>query len=108
MLKDISLNNKALILQITRDGEKIIPKGETQLLAGDSVLIGTTVEQAQSDIRLCETFIDDTHEWKDKKIAFLNCPENLLIALVKRDGTSFVPNGKTTLKIGDTVVFYAS
>ena len=108
LLKDISLDNKALILQIIREGNKIIPKGDTQLLAGDSVLVGTTVEQAQSDIRLCETFIDDTHEWKDKKIASLNCPENFLIALIKREGASFVPNGKTILKSGDTVVFYAS
>ena len=107
-LKEISLNNKALILQITRGEDKVVPRGDTQLLAGDSVLIGTSVEQAQSDIRLCETFIDDTHEWKDKRISFLNCPDNFLIALIKRDGVSFVPNGKTVLKLGDTVVFYAS
>jgi cell volume regulation protein A len=107
-LKEISLNNKALILQITRGEDKVVPRGDTQLLAGDSVLIGTSVEQAQSDIRLCETFIDDTHEWKDKRISSLNCPDNFLIALIKRDGVSFVPNGKTVLKLGDTVVFYAS
>lgn len=107
-LKDLEFNQNALVLSITRNDEKIHPKGDTELLEGDSVLIGTTVVQSQSDIRLCETSIDEGHEWLNLKIKQLNCPNDFLIALIKRGNNSFVPNGETKIELNDTIVFYAS
>ena len=107
-LKDINLSSNALILVINRGSEKIVPRGDTELQIGDNILIGTTVVQTQSDIRLCETYIDEQHEWLGKKIKDMNCPQNFLIALIKRGKQSFVPNGETEILQGDTIVFYAS
>lgn len=107
MLKDISLGNNSLILTIKRNDEQIVPKGDTILQEGDEILIGTTVVQSKSDIQLCETTIDENHEWLNKKIKEINCPNNFLIALIKRGKKSFVPNGKTEILLNDTVVFYA-
>ena len=108
LLKDLEFNKNALVLSITRNNEKIMPKGDTELIAGDIVLIGTTVVQSQSDIRLCETTIDENHEWLDKKIKQIKCPNDFLIALIKRGEESFVPNGDTKILHNDTIVFYAS
>jgi len=108
MLKDINFSQNALILVVNRGEEKIVPRGDTELIAGDNVLIGTTVVQSQSDVRLCETYIDEQHEWLGKKIREMNCPNNFLIALIKRGKESFVPNGETQIQYGDTIVFYAS
>ena len=46
------------------------------------------------------------NEWVDKKISSIHCPQDFLIALVKRGDDAFVPNGDTEIKCGDTLVFY--
>lgn len=91
---------------INRNNEKIVPSGNTVLQVDDEVLIGTTVVKTPDDINLCETYIDKTHQWLNKKLSELNCPNNFLVALIKRDGSHFVPNGDTEILFGDTVIFY--
>lgn len=105
-IKDIQFNGKALILTITRNGKKILPKGSTVLKENDEVLIGTTYENASEDVHLCETHIDKSHEWLEKKIREIDLPETHLIALVKRGEEYFVPNGKTKIELNDTIIFY--
>ncbi len=104
-LRDLTLADNSLILVINRDGERIIPNGDTQLETGDEVLMGTTVVQSKCDIKLCETVIDKGHEWLNKKINELDCPKGFLIVLIKREDDSFVPNGESEIKLGDTIVF---
>lgn len=106
MLKDINISDNALILVLDRNNKRIVPKGSTKLMTGDVVLMGTTFIKAQNDINLCETVIDEGHEWLNRKINTIDCPSNFLIALIKRDGESFVPHGQTEIKLGDTLVFY--
>ena len=105
-LKDISMSDNSLILVINRNNQKIVPKGNTILEEGDEVLIGTTVVETSNDIKLSEINIDKDHEWADKKISTIHFPDNFLIALIKRDSHSFVPNGDTEIKSGDTIIFY--
>ena len=105
-IKDIQFNSKALILTITRNGKKILPKGSTVLKENDEVLIGTTYENAGEEVHLCETHIDKSHEWLEKKIREIDLPETHLIALVKRGEEYFVPNGKTKIELNDTIIFY--
>ena len=106
-IKDINFNGKALILMITRKGKKIVPKGLTKILENDEVLIGTTYTESDADINLCETYIDEKHEWLDLKLKEINLPESYLIALIKRGEEYFVPNGSTKIKLKDTIVFYS-
>ncbi len=106
-LKDINMSDNALVLLINRANEKIIPNGDTTLLPGDEVLTGTTVENTRSNINLCETTIDETHQWLNKKIKDLNCGDGFLIAIIKRGNMSFVPNGNTKIELDDTVVFHS-
>jgi cell volume regulation protein A len=105
-IKDIHFNGKALILMITRDNKKIVPKGITQILENDEILIGSTHTESDIDINLCETFIDEKHEWLNLEIKEIDLPETYLIALIKRGEEYFVPNGSTKIKLKDTIVFY--
>ena len=105
-IKDIHFNGKALILMITRDNKKIVPKGITQILENDEILIGSTHTESDIDINLCETFIDENHEWLNLEIKEIDLPETYLIALIKRGEEYFVPNGSTKIKLKDTIVFY--
>ncbi len=105
-LKDIAMSDNSLILVINRNNQKIVPKGNTILEEGDEVLIGTTVADTNNDIQLSEINVDKGHEWADKRISTIHFPDNFLIALIKRDSYSFVPNGDTEIKTGDTIIFY--
>lgn len=105
-LKDIKLDNESLILVIHRNGCKIVPKGDTQILLNDFVLLGTTVENVSSDVKLREMEITEAHEWKNLKLKDIDFEEGFLIALIKRGQLSFVPNGETKLAVNDIVVFY--
>jgi len=97
-----------LILFIKRNGEKIIPNGETTIEEDDEILIGTTVISSEDEINLCETSIDKNHEWLNKKLKDIGCDNGFLIALVKRNQEYFVPNGETQILLNDTLIFYES
>jgi len=50
-LKDLLIPQKSVLISVTRDGEVLIPKGETKILAGDEILIFTdenSFEELQS------------------------------------------------------------
>ena len=95
-----------LHLTITRQGEKILPKGSTILKENDEVLIVTTYQNATEEVNLYETYIDKSHEWLNKKIREINLPNSQLIALIKRKNEYFVPNGATKIELCDTIIFY--
>ena len=105
-LKDVTISDNALILTITRNGKKIIPNGATTFMPNDEILIGTTYSNSNTDLNLCETNIDKEHEWLDKQIHEIDCPNDFLIALIKRNEEYFVPNGNTKIILNDTIVFY--
>ena len=66
-VKDLTLSDNALILYIKRNNDKIVPNGETQIKENDEILIGTTVANIKDEINLCETNIDNDHEWLNKR-----------------------------------------
>ena len=105
-IKDIKFNGKALILTIVRNGARIVPKGLTKIQENDEILIGATYTESDIEINLCETFIDNNHQWLNYEIKDICLPENYLIALIKRGDEYFVPNGTTKIELNDTIVFY--
>lgn len=105
-LKDIKLENETMVLVIYRDGCKVVPKGDTQILFDDYILLGKSVENVSSDIKLREMEITKNHEWKNLKLKEINFQDGFKIALIKRGQLSFVPNGETKLAVDDIVVFY--
>ena len=105
-IKNIQFNGKALILMITRKGKKLVPKGATVLKENDELLIGTTYQNLDENVNLCETNIDKSHEWLNKKIKEIDLPDTHLIALIKRGNEYFVPNGTTQIKLNDNIIFY--
>ena len=106
LIKNINMSENALILTIARNGEKVVPNGNIQLLKDDEVLIGTTFTKTSLDVNLIETTIDKNHDWLNKKINQIVCPTNFLIVLIKRNDKYFVPNGTSEIMLDDTIVFY--
>lgn len=91
---------------IKRDDETIITRGNTQILAGDSLILSVPTYNPDDDEGLEEIFFDKNHPWGNQRIEDLNLPENVLIALIKRNERNIIPDGKTFIEPEDIVVLY--
>lgn len=106
LISQVSMPTDSLALMIKRDGETLIPRGDTRILAGDSVILSVPSFSGVSDINLRELGIDAGHEWCGKSIEELKLPSKVLVALIRRGTENMIPRGKTIIQEGDVVVVY--
>lgn len=104
MIKDVSLPSDSLAVMIKRDGDTLIPKGDTKILAGDSIILNIPYYNSENDVKLQEIVIDKNHEWCNKKIMELQLPQNMLVAMIRRDDETIIPDGQTVIRHKDIVV----
>lgn len=104
MIKDVSMPSDSLAVMIKRDGETLIPKGDTKILAGDSIILNVPYYNAGNDVKLQEIAIDKNHDWCDKKIMELQIPQNMLVTMIRREDETIIPDGQTTIRNKDIVV----
>lgn len=104
MIRDVSMPSDSLAVMIKRDGETLIPKGDTKILAGDSIILNVPYYNAGNDVKLQEIAIDKNHEWCDKKIMELQIPQNMLVTMIRREDETIIPDGQTTIRNKDIVV----
>lgn len=105
-IKDVNIPQGTLALMIKRNGETIIPKGDTEILANDTVILSVPPYVPSEEEKLEEIEIQQTHPWCRKAIGELGLKEDELIALIFRNGETIIPDGKTTVLEGDKVVLY--
>lgn len=98
--------NDSLALIIKREGETIIPKGDTVIKANDSIVLSIPEYDFKEDIKLNEIQIEKSHQWCNKSIEELHLPDNILVALIKRGEENVIPRGKTKILEDDIVVIY--
>ena len=90
-----------LLALVLRDGERIIPRGDTKVLAEDRVII---VTKPFDDT---ETFLVEKTVKKGGKRAGHAISEvsgDGLVLLVRRGGQEIIPSGDTVLEEGDILV----
>ncbi len=104
-MKEISVPTGSLALMIKRGKETIIPRGDTLILAEDTVIFSVPSYEAAENEKLEEIQIDKNHPWCGKCISQLELTD-LLIALIIRGTENVIPDGKTTILAGDVVVLY--
>lgn len=102
-LKDISMPpdlRAALILQ----GETyILPRGETVLQAGDTLILSAMAYQDERHIQLCETSVSGHPEWHEKYISEIDW-DGALVILIRRGEKTILPTGGVRLLDGDVAV----
>lgn len=105
-IEEANIPSDSLALIIKREGETIIPKGDTVIKANDSVILSIPEYDSSEEIKLKEIYIDKTHAWCDKCIEELKLPDEVLIALIKRGQENVIPRGSTKILEEDVVVIY--
>lgn len=105
LMKEICVPTGSLALMIKRGKETIMPRGNTLILADDTIIFSVPAYEAAENERLDEIRIDRNHLWCGRCIYELDL-KNLLIALIIRGEENVIPDGKTTIREGDVVVLY--
>ncbi len=106
LIKEVHFPTGSLALMIKRNHETIITKGNTLILAGDSIILSAPAYNPSGNELLDEIFIDRYHPWCNRTIADLKLASDELIAMIMRGEESLIPDGKTRILEGDKVVTY--
>lgn len=106
LVKEVSFPTGSLALMIKRDGDTIITKGDTRILAEDTVILSVPSYEPGDNEQLTETRIEGNHAWCNHAICELDLDDNELIAMIIRDEENLIPDGKTKILENDIVVTY--
>ena len=106
LVKEVNFPTGSLALMIKRNHETIITKGNTLILAGDSIILSAPAYNPSGNELLDKIFIDRYHPWCNRTIADLKLAPDELIAMIMRGEESLIPDGKTRILEGDKVVTY--
>ncbi len=103
-IREVTMPTGALALMIKRKDETIITKGDTKILAGDSVILSVPPYEPDGE-ELQEEAIEKDHPWCNQVISSLKLSTNELIIMIVRGDTTIIPDGKTKILEHDKVVF---
>jgi cell volume regulation protein A len=95
-------------VMILRGDDKVIPKGDTQILAGDVLILVGNEYVDETAIDLSELKIDSGHYACGKKLSDIRFLHNALVVLIKRTTKkgvrTLVPNGNIVITDNDVLV----
>ena len=109
-LREIATIPGTLIAAVLRGDENkaVIPKGDTVLREGDSVIIGAKEYQDQDGIELTEKEIEPGNRLIGKPLKAADLPKDSLVVLIRRDHGEVIPDGGTVIRQGDVLVIYSA
>lgn len=105
-VKELSLPPGLLMALIQRQGQAVVPRGNSAIRKGDYVVLGAEGYSEDSDITLKELTLGEDHPWADCEIRDLNISRHTLIVMVRREGKLLIPDGSLRLQAGDMIVMY--
>lgn len=107
-VRDIHFPPGTMLALLKRGEEFISPRGGTEILAGDLLVMSAPEYRDDGSIRLSELEIGKHHEWCGEKLSALPLPKGDLIVLIKRGDHTIIPNGGVRIKPNDVLVFHAN
>ena len=105
-VRDAGLPGGVIAAAIQRGGRIVMPRGDTVLEAGDTLVLGAQGFRSDQHIDLKEITLRRQNPWVGQHIRELDISRRTLIVLVRRDGKALIPHGDLRLREGDTVVLY--
>ena len=105
-IRDAGLPGGVIAAAIQRGGRIVMPRGDTVLEAGDTLVLGAQGFRNDQHIDLKEITLRRQNPWVGQHIRELDISRRTLIVLVRRDGKALIPHGDLRLREGDAVVLY--
>lgn len=103
-LKDLTLPPQTLIVLLKRNGENIIPDGNTSLLENDVLILSATTPDLVEGITLVEIELDSESKYTGKLLSEIPKKSNELVIMIQRQEQVIIPNGNVRLEVGDLLV----
>ncbi len=104
-VRDLNLTFDFIVAKIDRNGQTIVPRGNTTIREGDLIILGGETHFDESGQELIEFSIPRGHKWQDKMIRELADLHHRLIIMVQREGSDIiVPTGDLILREDDKVL----
>lgn len=98
-----------VVLAVIKRQEKIlIPRGDSILKEGDTIVLGAVPFDAHENehIKLTEITLEKSNPWAGARICELDISRHSIIVLVKRRHKTMIPKGSMMLREGDRVFLY--
>jgi voltage-gated potassium channel len=105
-VKELPLPPGLLLAVIQRQGEVVVPRGDTTIQLGDQIVLGAEGYQDDVGVTLKEVVLKEHSPWAGQQIKDLDISRQTLIVMVRRGGRVLIPNGSLRLMAEDTVLLY--
>lgn len=89
---------------IKRNGENIIPNGDTKLLENDVLVLSATSPDHVEGVSLVEIYVDENSKYNGKLLSEIPKKENTLVIMIQRGEQVIIPHGNIRLESGDMLV----
>ena len=103
-IKDLTSLPDLLLVLILRGEERIIPNGNTVVLAGDKIVLSALSPEENLGICLTEIPIEKDSKWIGKPLSRIKLGEEKLVLVLKRNEKAVIPNGNTVIRENDVLV----
>lgn len=103
-IKDLTSLPDLLLVLILRGEERIIPNGNTVVLAGDKIVLSALSPEENLGICLTEIPIEKDSKWIGKPLSRIKLGEEKLVLVLKRNEKVVIPNGNTVIREKDVLV----
>ncbi len=107
LIKEIVFPPEFLLVMILRSSNVIVPKGDTLLKSGDTLVFAAKHYKEPVEINLKEIIIKDENPWVGNAIKDLDISRQELIVMVERGKSTFIPNGSTVIRTNDKIIMYS-
>lgn len=107
-IKSLKLLPNLLIALIIRDGNQIVPKGDTVILQNDVIIISGPSLDKDFEGCLTEIKIDSDNDWLGMSLSEIKFGSDRLVILIKRNNRVIIPRGNTKIKENDVLIINQS
>ena len=84
-----------------------MPRGDTSICLGDSIILGAEGGSGDIGITLKEIILRERHPWVGHAIKDLDISRLTVIVMIRRGNKAIIPNGSTVLQEKDAVFVYS-
>ena len=96
-ISQLNIPQELLIVSIFRDGESIVPNGNTLLKRDDELIIGIRGYENNTNAIIKSRIIRPGSRWVGSTIREFAAEKSYLVIMIKRNGESIIPNGNTVI-----------
>ena len=105
-IMDLDLPHGVILAAVHRDGEVQVPRGDTVLLDGDTIVLGAEPVRDRAKINLKEVVLLEKSPWNGQLVRDIDLSRQTMIVMIKRGNNVIIPRGSTRLHTGDTLVLH--